>query len=622
MHVEVAASDRTSDARHLVLAFVLAAFAVVLLRTAWITDDAYLTLRTVEHAASGHGLRWNIADRTQVADSPLWLLVLLAGRLLTGETYFTTLAVSIALSLVTLRLIAGQTMSAAAILVAAGAALLSPLFVSFSTSGLAFPLAHLLVVVFAVAALGTSRASRALVGLGALAGLAAATDWATLWLTAPVLIARMVRTTPRTAVAMWAAALGPVAIWLAWTWWYAGSMGPVAWLADGMHWTARLRTGWMFLAETVRLDLVLPAVILIGALVGLASRGSRALLAAGVLAMTAWTIASGGSAMAGHRLTVPFVAALVVVARSVALTRLHGTLAIVGAVVVIALVPNAAPLSGATFGIDARESARTHDARLVEYQQTGLLLENRARRAPAGPEAERARAAAAAGERVAISETPGAFGMAAGPDVHVIDPRGHTDALVARLPPASGSRWRWGADRRIPYGYVEYLAEGDRTMLEPALARLDAQVRVATRAPLVDSERIGTLLGLPGQAAMLIARSSYGTVRVTLAELVRAAAQPRRVPEGGFVVVLDRPRPISEIELRLGGRRTYGLTRLDSGEPIDTVETPADASAVAPLPATPRLRSIRFARRLMATAIKIRCGWGTGPCTVSHVAVE
>ena len=77
----------------------LALLAILLLRTAWVSDEAYLTLRSVEHAASDFGLRWNVSDRVQVYDSPLWMLVLLAGRLLTGDTYYTTIGISIAASL-------------------------------------------------------------------------------------------------------------------------------------------------------------------------------------------------------------------------------------------------------------------------------------------------------------------------------------------------------------------------------------------------------------------------------------------------------------------------------------------------------------------------------------------
>jgi hypothetical protein len=46
--------------------------AVVLIRTAWICDDAYITFRTVDNFLHGFGLRWNVAEK-------LYLLKLPAG---------------------------------------------------------------------------------------------------------------------------------------------------------------------------------------------------------------------------------------------------------------------------------------------------------------------------------------------------------------------------------------------------------------------------------------------------------------------------------------------------------------------------------------------------------------
>src|SRR5215218_3954931 len=99
MSTDVTAPQTATRSRAVLAAIALGFFAVILIRTAWIGDDAYLTLRTVENAATGHGLRWNLAERVQVYDHPLWLLILLAARLITGDTYFTTLALSIGCSL-------------------------------------------------------------------------------------------------------------------------------------------------------------------------------------------------------------------------------------------------------------------------------------------------------------------------------------------------------------------------------------------------------------------------------------------------------------------------------------------------------------------------------------------
>ena len=52
----------------------LALFGVVLVRTAWLCDDAYINFRTVDNFLHGYGLRWNVAERVQTFTDPLWVL--------------------------------------------------------------------------------------------------------------------------------------------------------------------------------------------------------------------------------------------------------------------------------------------------------------------------------------------------------------------------------------------------------------------------------------------------------------------------------------------------------------------------------------------------------------------
>src|ERR1700756_4952216 len=79
----------TRDASGLFVAVCLGLFAIELLRTAWLCDDAYITLRTVDNLVSGYGLRWNVAERVQTYTHPLWMLALTLPYALTREPYFT-----------------------------------------------------------------------------------------------------------------------------------------------------------------------------------------------------------------------------------------------------------------------------------------------------------------------------------------------------------------------------------------------------------------------------------------------------------------------------------------------------------------------------------------------------
>ena len=55
-----------------ILGGLVALFVVVLLRTAWLSEDAYFTFRSVENWVYGYGARWNVGERVQVYTHPLW----------------------------------------------------------------------------------------------------------------------------------------------------------------------------------------------------------------------------------------------------------------------------------------------------------------------------------------------------------------------------------------------------------------------------------------------------------------------------------------------------------------------------------------------------------------------
>jgi arabinofuranosyltransferase len=50
--------------------------ALVLFRHAWVSDDAFITLRTVRNLLQGDGLRWNLNERVQGYTHPLWMFLL------------------------------------------------------------------------------------------------------------------------------------------------------------------------------------------------------------------------------------------------------------------------------------------------------------------------------------------------------------------------------------------------------------------------------------------------------------------------------------------------------------------------------------------------------------------
>jgi arabinofuranosyltransferase len=102
----------------------------------------------------------------------------------------------------------------------------------------------------------------------------------------------------------------------------------------------------------------------------------------------------------------------------------------------------------------------------------------------------------------------GFVGYFAGPDVHLVDPMGLTDPLLARLPiwfeghvltPQKAIppelEWRIGHFvRPLPEGYLETLETGENRLASKALASYWDELARITRGELWSGERLSTIL--------------------------------------------------------------------------------------------------------------------------------
>jgi arabinofuranosyltransferase len=57
-------SERYRKTHIIYITLCLLIYASMILRNAWLCDDAYISLRTVDNFVNGFGLTWNVAERT------------------------------------------------------------------------------------------------------------------------------------------------------------------------------------------------------------------------------------------------------------------------------------------------------------------------------------------------------------------------------------------------------------------------------------------------------------------------------------------------------------------------------------------------------------------------------
>lgn len=498
-------------------------FCSVLVLTAWLSDDAFITLRTVDNLANGHGLRWNVAERVQSFTHPLWMFLLYAVYEFTGEPFYTTIAVSIVVSaaacFVLLRKIAFNVWHA----LAAGLLLVSSkAFIDYSTSGLENPLTHLVFVLFLACFLLQPLSLKKMLIMSFLSGLAVLNrmDTALLYFF-PLLYTffkllcaegcadrRIVA-----AKALGVAALGflPFAAWELFSIFYYGFPFPntaYAKLGTGLARAAKLEQGLKYLAVCFLADPVTILTVCLGVVLGIKSReGAKISVAGGLFLYAAYVLMIGGDFMAGRFYAAPFLGAVALIAAgSLKRTARPWLLAFAAAAVIFRLFLPAGVLPL----FDGRNKTPSYvlkwgvsDERDVYYSNTGLVPRF-GRKQPVNHKwAEQGRKAgkraARDGRLVVTKEAVGFYGYYAGPDVHVVDYLGLCDPLLARLPANALYRGQWRPghyDRDIPDGYLATLQTGQNSIENRQVSVFYRKISSITRGDLFSLPRCRLIWGL------------------------------------------------------------------------------------------------------------------------------
>lgn len=499
------------------LVALLVSFAALALVNAWVVDDAYITFRTIDNWTHGHGLTWNVHERVQVYTHPLWMLLVTAAYLVTGEFFVTAIVVSVLLSTAALVAALGAFDAATRAwrgCVLVTAAIAAKAVTDYSTSGLENPLSYLLAAGFLSLLFGAGPrvAPRRFLAMALLASLAFVNRMDTVLLYLPALAFAFVRCdAPRRRTLLLAAAGAlPAVAWVLFALVYYGFAFPntaYAKLGSNLGAGERLDRGLAYLANSFAWDTFAHLVAVLALVLALARRHAPAILAmAGVLLYHAYVVAAAGSAthMSGRFFALPLLAAMVV---ATALLRrpAHGALLCAAAVAQMALSPVSAvkfgtPLyradahAGSYSGIDSKWSAWSQGAGLLAVGSRREMLNHGWRHEGDLFRSDPARVhVGGAGGGFGI----GYFGWAAGPEKIVIDYLALSDPLLARLPP----RKPWTAHpghyvRILPEGYVESVRTGTNAVRDPDLREYYGALLRITTGPVFTWERLRTIAAM------------------------------------------------------------------------------------------------------------------------------
>jgi arabinofuranosyltransferase len=496
-----------SRGSRLVLTTLAALVALLIVRAAWLCDDSYITMRTVDNFVHGFGLRWNTAERVQTFTHPLWFWCLVPLYLATGSArltlLFTSLVAAFAALAIYVRLGWRTPAMAVAVLLALGG---SKSFIEYSTSGLEEPL--LFGLVAAIVALAF-RSGVALLALVLLCAFVFLTRMDAVLLVAP-LLARVAWSQRRHI--RWGALLTaalPAVSWLAFATFYYGVPFPNTAYAKLGHRIPRVelvQQGARYLVDFATMD---PAgTVLTGGAIAWMIARRRLAVPAGIALWTTYVVWIGGDFMSG-RLMAPAVwmaaVALVAISASAPVGRFapagpSGRMAAalaggVGAALLAVLSASPAIWGAPTRTGDGRTGWRVTDERQFYYPTTGVLAHGLRDASHEHPWALRVLAARDQGQLVQTFKWVGFSGYFAGPRVHLIDEYGLADPLLARLP--AQPDWAPGHFLRpVPEGYAETLIAGENRLRDPQISRYYERLVRVTRGPLLASGRFEDILWL------------------------------------------------------------------------------------------------------------------------------
>jgi len=604
--------------------FLLPAAALVLFTwiavvTAWLSDDSLISLRQVWHAINGYGFTWNYGERVQAFTHPAWVLLLTAVTAVTRELFYTTIFLSVLLSVASICFVMGYASTLprgrytsyflAGFLVALAC---SKAFTDYMTSGLENPLSFFLIglTLWQVGKIERRGAdARALAAVFAMLALAFLNRFDLALLLSPLALYLLVARVGTRH--LWSLVPGSAMIvaWLTFATVYFGAPLPntyYAKVAAGFPAAEVHARGAAYFEVLWCKDPVTAALIIFGTVAGaLSASWMNRSLSLGTVLYCAYLYNVGGDFMQGRFFAVlAYVAVFNLIAiddtrrpgRALKMVALLATLALV------AIGPKPI-LSDATYR-NVERARDIGDSRGVWYRRFGLLSPRRRWPSVRPPTSRRPNR---------YSPTcAGVHGFTLG-DRFLIDLCALTDPFLARLPAIRSPDWRIGHHfRKIPTDYGNVGVGRSELLADAGLRPLFDDVRLAATGPLFTLPRWQAIVRLNGRGeydydrdryadpAIYVPRSSL-LVRVKHTDLSRVASADgtswlRPQGEGAFgawqkvatpfdrelLVVVQPSQRARSISLSLDAGAGYRVT-INQGQWVFDIENAEQRAAAGHL---------------------------------------
>lgn len=484
------------------LVFLLCVYLFELVNTAWISDDAGITLRTVINFLNGFGPRFNVDERVQGYTHPLWFLLISSISYFFGNVFYVTFLTSIALSLFALWIVIFKIPTTFVASFLAGVVLiLSKSYLDFSTSGLESPLSHLLIATIVMLAINLLNKYdlKSLVLFLTFCSLLYLNRADLVLLVGPLAIYITVNRlkTIRSSSGMHKKLVSdlfkvaliasvPILIWTTFSVIYYGFPFPntaYAKLATGIPLADRVQQGQAYFTYFAQTDPMSLIVIFAGILLGFIRRNYLNIcISIGILLYLVFILSIGGDFMGGRFFAAPLLMATIQITQ-ISLNFWYTGLLALPILIFGSFNTKQTIFSGVGYSNGFITSAGVGDERGFYYQQLGLLTGS-----TSGIFAMRDWSLNAKEVQV----TCGGLGfksLQAGPGTHFIDTCALTDPLLSRLPTLSFKQRIGHFVRALPPGYTESVADGKNLIEDKKIHDLYDTISLITRENLFSIDR-------------------------------------------------------------------------------------------------------------------------------------
>jgi len=495
--------------------FFLVFSSVIIIRNAWIGDDAYIAFRTVYNFVNGFGLTFNINERVQSFTNPLWVLVMSFFYLFTKEVYFTSIFLCLFLTvaslyIITVRLNAENYLT---IIIVFSAALASKAFIDYSTAGLENALSYFFIALFYYVYLSKQSSDKKILLLSLIASFAAVNRLDNVLLYFFPILFEFVKSFSFKTIVKIIIGLIPLIVWELFAIIYYGFFLPNTYytkLNTGIPSTEIIDQGIGYLLNSFNVDPITLLFIFLTSFISIdqvrrLKKYNLIPITLSIILYVFYTVKVGGDFMSGRFLTYPFTISLVLISQF-DIPKPSQYVTIACCLALGFFTPFSPILSNGYYrAADKRDYDKittnngVGDTRAYWYPNTGLLLlspdnwglvcEKKLKSAPKN------------GIISKFAETPVGLGFntyETGPDTYFFHHMGLSDVLIARLPMdkenEANKRWVPGHIwRKIPDGYLETLMYNKNYLTNKYLSDYYNKIELIIRGKLFTWDRFKTI---------------------------------------------------------------------------------------------------------------------------------